>query len=68
MWWSWQRVNWRRRKLWLICETWKCNAINYNVIFIDEILYKEIFILLLLCELVLLCCAYNYQFKYLHDG
>jgi len=26
--------------------------INYNVIFIDKILHKEVFILLLLCELV----------------
>jgi hypothetical protein len=41
--------------------------INYNVIFIDKILHKEVFILLLLCELVLLYCACNFQFKYLQD-
>ena len=46
----------------------KCNAINYNVIFIGKILYKEVFILLLLCELVLLCCACSFQFKYLQAG
>ena len=34
--------------------------INYNVIFIDKILHKEVFILLLLCELVLLYCACNF--------
>jgi len=28
---------------------------------------KEIFILLLWCELVLLCCVCNYEFKYLQD-
>ena len=34
--------------------------INYNVIFIDKILHREVFILLLLCELVLLYCACNF--------
>jgi len=34
--------------------------INYNVIFIDKILHREVFILLLLCELVLLYCACSF--------
>jgi hypothetical protein len=54
-----------------------CNAINYKVIFIDEMHFnvitmmliyywiKKIFILLLWCELVLLCHVYNYEFNYL---
>ena len=44
-------------------KTWKCNAINDNVIVIDEILNKEVFILLFLCELILLCYASSFQFK-----
>jgi len=60
-----------------------CNAINYNVIFLDEISFnvmtmtfiyyqntmKHLFyvILLLHTELVLLCCVCCYDFKYLQD-
>jgi hypothetical protein len=53
-----------------------CNSINYNVIFMDEIHFnvmtmililllndKEIFILLLWHE-----CVWSCEFKYLHEG
>jgi hypothetical protein len=49
-------------------KTRKCNAINDNVIVIDEILNREVFILLLLCELLLLCYTSSFQFKYMQDG
>ena len=44
-------------------------CLNFCMLYyLDEILYKEIFILLLLFELVLQCYSCNYQFKYLQDG
>jgi hypothetical protein len=49
-------------------KTRKCNAINDNIIVIDEILKKKVFILLLLCELLLLCYTSSFQFKYLQNG
>jgi hypothetical protein len=34
-----------RKQFWLIIKTRKCNAINYNIIVIDEIPNKEVFII-----------------------
>jgi len=48
MWWRWGRVNWRRRRqFWLICTKQICNVINYNVIFIDEIHFNVMIMMLI---------------------